>query len=81
VAETDTSFLKNVDKFRQIGYIPTSFPFAESDTELFIEKCASWHKTCKLKFKNAKLDWAKKKRRADASSTSTTPSRRQAHVL
>ena len=57
-----SSFLANVQQFRGINVLPTSICFGSDLTASDFEmNCASWHKSCRLKFNNTKLSRAKKK--------------------
>ena len=57
-----SSFLANVQQFRDINALPTSISFGSDVTASDFEiNFASWHKSCHLKFNNTKLARAKKR--------------------
>ena len=57
-----TSFLANVEQFREMGAHPTSICFGSDITAADFEThSASWHKSCCLKYNNSKLATAKKR--------------------
>jgi len=61
VEETYRKFLENVTQFREIGSMPCNVPFGKNNLARFCDNSASWHKSCYLKFNNAKLQRARKR--------------------
>lgn len=50
------SFFANVEQFRAIDALPTELYFSDVETtNNFASYLASWHKSCHLRFNNAKL--------------------------
>lgn len=57
------SFLANVEQFRAIDALPTEPYFSDVETtNNFASYLASWHKSCHLRFNNAKLAKATKRK-------------------
>ena len=59
-----TSFLANVEQFREMGALPTSICFGSDITAADFETHSAswqWHKSCCLKSNNSKLARAKKR--------------------
>jgi len=76
-----TSFLGNVVEFRDLGALPVSVSFSDSTSAAdFVVNCASWHKSCYLKFNSSKLSKARKRKSKsiDDDKEERPPSKRQA---
>ena len=73
-----TSFLTNVEQFRNIGALPVKLYFGSDETvENFVSHSASWHKSCHLKFNNSKLAKTNKKREPNPDGEEKRPSKRK----
>ncbi len=61
-ADAYTSFLTNIQHFRDLDTLPASICFGSEVTAADFEAhSACWHKSCQKKFSNSKLERAKKK--------------------
>lgn len=57
------NFLSNVSQFRDYDALPVDLKLDSNvTTDILYEQCASWHKTCYLKFGKSKLTKATQKR-------------------
>ena len=73
-----SSFLANVQQFRDINVLPTSICFGSDVTASDFEmNCASWHNSCRLKFNNTKLARAKKRSISQENECPERPSKRR----
>ena len=76
-----SAFLANVEEFRDLNALPTRICFAENVSAAnLVTHCASWHKSCHLKYNNSKLTKARKRKAKsmdDLEQSSRRPSKRQ----
>ena len=74
------SFLGVVSAFRKLGTIPVALHFEEDITvDHLVQHQAAWHKSCRLKFNQSKLDRAQKReiKNAETSTSGEKRPRRQ----
>ncbi len=67
VGASYSSFASNLEVFRIIGSVPGNLNLEHLDDgqgveKTLVERQASWHKTCRNAFSNAKLERAKKRK-------------------
>ena len=61
-----TSFLTNVEQFRDTDALPAEVYFGnDKSADSFATHCVSWHESCYLKFSNSKLAKAKKNKKRE----------------
>ena len=72
------ALLNNVEEFRKLTALPVSINFGTQGTvEVFLEKKASWHRSCHQKFNNSMLKRVQTKRKdSEEGSSSNRPKRR-----
>ena len=76
------ALLNNVEEFRKLTALPVSINFGTQGTvEVFLEKKASWHKSCHQKFNNSMLKRVQTKRKDSEEGSSSNPPKRRCPSL
>ncbi len=79
--EAYRSFLSNIEQFKAMNSLPTAIIFGEQESaESFSANHASWHKSCRLKYNNCKLERVKKRGSCSDISEPRTSKRRAVSV-
>ncbi len=79
--EAYRSFLSNIEQFKAMNSLPTAIIFGEHESaESFSANHGSWHKSCRLKYNNCKLERVKKRGSCSDISEPRTSKRRAVSV-